>query len=149
MPDKELLHILLADDDEDDRFFFARAVKKLATPADFVCVEDGEKLMEYLSANTDQLPDILFIDINMPRKYGYECLIEIKANDALKNLTVVLYSTVLQDSMADLLYKSGAHYYFRKGDFPELVKSLEFILSMLVENDFRRPSREHFVVDEI
>lgn len=147
MSTKKLTHVLLADDDEDDRFFFAKALKKITIPTDFTCVEDGEKLIEYLTKNVDKLPDILFLDINMPCKNGFECLTEIKANDQLKQLIVVMYSTSLQDSMADVLYQTGAHYYFRKGDFSDLVKYLQLVLTMLEVKDFERPLREDFVVN--
>lgn len=125
-----------------------KALKELTIPTKVVCVEDGEELMDYLSSNAAHLPDILFLDINMPRKNGYECLMEIKSNDSMKNLTVVMYSTSLHDSMADLLYQNGAHYYFRKGAYvSDLVKYLGFVLTMLEEENFQRPMRENFVVN--
>jgi len=147
MPDRKKIKILLADDDEDDRFFFERALNKISVPIQFDSVEDGEELIGFLSKNKLSLPDVLFLDINMPRKNGYECLAEIKSNKDIKDLPVIMYSTSLEEPIADALYKKGAHYYLRKGSFPELVKYLQLILTLLEENNFHRPVREDFVVN--
>lgn len=88
---KNALNILLVDDDKDDRFFFARALKALSIPTILVTISDGEQLMSYLSKNSEQLPDVLFLDLNMPRKNGNECLSEIKLNKKIKQLPVILY----------------------------------------------------------
>ena len=82
----EQLNFLLADDDTDDRYFFGKALKELSIPSTLTTVEDGEKLMDYLSENSKQLPDVLFLDLNMPCKNGAECLTEIKNDQQLKHL---------------------------------------------------------------
>ena len=138
-------HILLADDDQDDRFFFARAFEKVPIPTKLTTVENGEKLMHYLSGNSI-LPDALFLDLNMPRKNGLECLSEIKNNEILKHLPVIIYSTSLNEIVADLLYKNGAHYYMRKASLEELEESLRNILTLMAEKKFTRPSRSHFIL---
>ncbi|MCW3072464.1 MAG: response regulator [Bacteroidetes bacterium] len=140
------LHILLADDDEDDRFFFNMAVKALSAEVKFTTVEDGEKLMNFLSAGTRTLPDVLFLDLNMPRKNGSECLLEIKSNKALKDIPVIIYSTSMHDDIADTLYGNGAHYYSRKTDVQELQKVLRFVLEQIAEKKFERPSRDKFIL---
>ncbi len=122
------LQLLLADDDADDRFFFDKVLKQLTIPTELKTVEDGEQLMFFLSENYNQLPDILFLDLNMPRKNGSECLAEIKNNKRLKDLPVIIYSTSLLDEMSDLLYKNGAYYYIRKTDIQELKKILNMYL---------------------
>ncbi|MBC7485738.1 MAG: response regulator [Cytophagaceae bacterium] len=147
MSERKQIKVLLADDDEDDRFFFERALTKLAMPIQFDSVQDGEELIHFLTKNKSALPDVLFLDINMPRKNGYECLKEIKLNKDIKNLPVIMYSTSLEEPIADSLYDKGAHYYLRKGTFPELVKYLQLILAMLEENELKRPLREDFVVN--
>ena len=140
------INILLADDDKDDRFFFGKALKTLPIQTHLETAEDGVKLMEYLSKNSDKLPDLLFLDLNMPRKNGSECLAEIKSNAKLKRLPVVIYSTSLHEDVADLLYKEGAHYYVRKTDFEELKKILLRVLTIMTEKKFTRPSRDEFVI---
>lgn len=74
----KLFNILLADDDIDDCSFFKEALEKLSLNTIFNVVNDGEKLMFYLQKLTSELPDVLFLDLNMHRKNGFECLNEIK-----------------------------------------------------------------------
>lgn len=137
----------MADDDEDDRFFFARALGRTSVPNKLKIVQDGEILMAYLSASPKNMPDILFLDINMPRKNGLECLTEIKSNKAMMHLPVVIYSTSLTEAGADEVYQKGAHYYIRKCDFSELVKYLQFVLTELTGTTFERVSRDKFVLN--
>ena len=137
-------YLLLADDDKDDGFFFSRALQAIPISTELTIVDDGEKLMRYLSKNVKQLPDVLFLDLNMPRKNGSECLIEIKKDKILKELPVVIYSTALHEDLADLLYNNGAHYYIRKGSLEELEENIRFVLTLMVEKKFKYPSREQF-----
>ncbi|MDB5273654.1 MAG: rcp1 2 [Chitinophagaceae bacterium] len=143
------LAILLADDDTDDHHFFSKVLETVPYHSDLIILGDGEKLMNYLFQNTHNLPDVLFLDHNMPRKNGAECLIEIKAHPLLKKLPVIMYSTYLHEDIADELYANGAHFYLRKTDLAELKKSLHEVLQMLVEKTFVRPSRTLFVLSPI
>ena len=125
------LHILLADDDTDDRFFFNKALKEIPIATHLTTVHDGEELMNYLSENTENLPDILFLDLNMPRKTGFECLSEIKENKMLKELPVVMFSTSYPKDMnyerdiINTLLNIGAYDYIRKpGDFEQLKRAI-------------------------
>lgn len=141
------INILLADDDKDDRFFFDKALKVLTIPTQLSTVEDGELLMHYLFENVENLPDVLFLDLNMPRKKGSECLLEIKQNPSLKEIPVIIYSTSVHEDVADLLYKNGAHYYVQKTDLDELEKTLQYVLTMIIEKKFIRPEREDFILN--
>lgn len=147
-PEKENtpLNILLADDDRDDRYFFDKALKDLPIQTRLTTAEDGEMLMAYLLKYSEKLPDVLFLDLNMPRKNGLECLVEIKSNEKLKKLPVIIYSTSLHEDVADLLYKKGAHYYVRKTDLAELKKILLRILTLMIEKNFTQPSRGEFII---
>jgi CheY-like chemotaxis protein len=80
------LNILLADDDIDDCIFFKEAVEELLIPTVFTIVHEGEQLMQLLTKEATDLPDVLFLDLNMPRKNGFECLSEIKDNKKLNQL---------------------------------------------------------------
>jgi len=81
---KNALHILLADDDEDDRLFFKDAFEEVKVQTKVEFVFDGLQLMDHLMNPDTKLPDILFLDLNMPKKTGKECLIEIKKNRTFK-----------------------------------------------------------------
>jgi CheY-like chemotaxis protein len=65
---KSSIEILLADDDMDDRFFFEKALSQMPLRAKLTTVSNGEQLMDYLKANSSHPPDVLFLDLNMPRK---------------------------------------------------------------------------------
>jgi CheY-like chemotaxis protein len=123
----ETLQILLADDDKDDRFLFREALSELPIATTLETVHDGEQLMTWLNEHEDRLPDVLFLDLNMPRKNGFECLTEIKLSDYLKDLPVVMFSTSFprdahyEQDLINMLYKIGAHDYIRKpANFTEL-----------------------------
>ena len=139
--------LLLADDDLDDRLFFEDAIEELFTSYKLSTVTDGVELMELLSDDSEQLPDILFLDINMPRKNGCECLAEIKANDMLKEIPVVIFSTSLDMEIVNKLYENGAHYYIRKpGDFNVLKKVIYQATVLLKEDNINQPERNNFII---
>lgn len=129
------LNILLADDDADDRTFFTHALKEIPIDTVLTTVNDGEELMDYFSKNPDSLPEVLFLDLSMPRKGGFECLTEMKDHILLKDVPVVMFSTsYTQDfnyekGMIAVLYKLGVQDYIRK---PATVAELkELILHSL------------------
>lgn len=129
------LNILLAEDDMDDRYFFEQAIKELPEKIKLSSVIDGEKLMAYLFDENALLPDIIFLDINMPRKNGLDCLNEIKQNERLKNLPVVMFSTAKSQETINLLFKKGAHIYIHKpGDFSQLKEVIHHALPIITEN---------------
>src|ERR1019366_5867845 len=128
MKPKQLTHlnILLADDDIDDCQFFEEALDELPISTHFTAVHDGEQLMQLLTNETNELPDILFLDLNMPRKNGFECLNEIKLNKKLQQLSVILFSTSLDQEVVNLLYKNGAQYFIRKPtEFPKFQRIIQ------------------------
>ncbi len=140
-------NLLLADDDIDDCMFFKEALTDLDLPVALVAVNDGVELMEFLLKKTDDLPDVLFLDLNMPRKSGFECLSEIKLNEKLKQLPVIILSTSLDLEVANLLYDNGAHYFIRKpGEFAVLKKVIHDALIIVSQNKSKQPSREQFIL---
>ena len=131
------VNILLADDDLDDCCFFKDALETLPIPTNLNIVHDGEALMNFLTANAEHLPHVLFLDINMPRKNGFECLSEIKSNGILKDLPVVMYSTSGSKDKINILFNTGADVYIRKpSNFAELVQVIHHALPMAAENIF-------------
>ncbi|MWB92841.1 response regulator [Flavobacterium sp. GA093] len=141
-------NLLLADDDHDDCDFFREALDELSLPVTLVTVNDGVELMDFLEDKTaENLPDILFLDLNMPRKNGFECLMEIKRLEKLKNLHVIIFSTSLDLGIVDTVYEKGALYYIRKpGDFAKLKKVIATAITMTTQPDFKKPERENFIL---
>jgi len=139
--------LLLADDDIDDCTFFKDALDELSISATLLTVNDGVQLMNFLSAKYDNLPDVIFLDLNMPRKSGFECLSEIKLIDKLKELPVIIFSTSLNMEVVDLLYQKGAHYYIRKpGEYDKLKKVILEAVTLTSKNKITQPTREKFIL---
>ncbi len=127
--------ILLADDDIDDCLFFKKALEQILESSNLIIVNDGEKLMKYLVENSDNLPLVLFLDINMPRKNGMECLAEIRQNKKLAGLPVVMFSTTNSWDTINMLFKSGAHVYIHKpSDFAQLKQVIHHAIPLAAEN---------------
>ena len=147
------LNILLADDDTDDCFFFDKALKEIPIATHLTTVNNGEQLMNYLIENSDHLPDVLFLDLSMPRKTGFECLSEIKKNKKLKDLPVIMFSTSFprdinyEQGLIDLLYQIGAQEYIRKpSDFAKLKEVIHNELILIVQAMIEQPTRDNFVL---
>lgn len=131
--ESEILHVLLADDDADDRLFFKEAMEEINTETRVSFVNDGSQLSYYLNQSDIRLPDILFIDINMPVKNGMECLKEIRTNDRFKDVFIVIYSTSGSDKDMKEAYENGANIYLKKAsNFTELKSSLSVVLNSLM-----------------
>lgn len=141
------LHILMADDDTDDQYFFDITLEKLSLSTKLTIVENGEKLMSYLLKNLKKLPEVIFLDMNMPRKNGAECLKEIKNNKVLAQIPVIIYSTSLNAETANSLYNTGAHYYIRKGNLKDLENTLQYIITLIIEDRFVKPPKDKFIFD--
>lgn len=123
------LHIMLADDDEDDRLFFREAFEEVKINYDYTAFNDGEQLMDYLNKKENPLPDIIFLDLNMPRKSGIECLKEIRSNERLKKISVAIYSTSSSEQDIEDTFVSGANVYIKKpNDFNMLKKILSDVV---------------------
>jgi CheY-like chemotaxis protein len=144
MPD---LCILLANDDIDDRVFFRQALNELSIPSWLNEVRDGEELMQQLSDEARTLPDILFLDLYMPRKNGFECLAEIKRNKRLGDLPVIMFSTSMDQGVVNRLYKSGAQYFIRKPtEYTKFKDIIEQALVLLSSGSATQPAIEDFVL---
>ncbi len=140
------LKILLADDDLDDCNFFKNALDALPQESEFETVNDGEQLMNYLSENAENLPDILFLDINMPRKNGLECLAEIKKNDFLKDLPIVVFSTSKSNDIVKLVFKLGSHVYATKpNDIGQLKQIILNSLPIAIEHTFSKGALKYIL----
>ena len=133
------LNILLADDDIDDRDFFKKALIELPIATKLSTVIDGVELMKLLTSDRFELPDILFLDINMPQKNGMECLFEIRQNEKLKDLPVVMFSTSNAWETINILFKTGVNIYIHKpSDFKQLKQVIFHAIPISTENGFSK-----------
>ena len=140
-------NLLLADDDFDDAFFFKEAIRDISQEFSIKVLQDGEQLMTYLHEQASNLPKLIFLDLNMPRKNGYECLKEIKKDLRLRDLAVIVYSTSDQDEVVKLLYEAGAQFYIQKPDnFAKLKSVLKKALDFAKEMKYHQPHQSKFVI---
>jgi CheY-like chemotaxis protein len=107
------LTILLAEDDPDDCLLFKEALNELQLNTQLRTVGDGEQLMQLLTGQ-DPLPDLLFMDINMPLKNGLECLSDIRLDKHLDQLPIVIISTSADKMKTDLFHQNGAQHFIHK-----------------------------------
>lgn len=128
---KDYIHIILADDDEDDRLFFTDAFSELKMQTKVQTYNDGAELMNYLNSDEAILPQVLFLDLNMPKKNGIECLHEIKGNSKFSNMAIAIYSTSSSEEHIEETFISGANIYIKKpSDFNTLKKVLSDVVTI-------------------
>ncbi|MES2688852.1 MAG: response regulator [Bacteroidota bacterium] len=140
------LNIMLADDDIDDCSFFKDALAGFTSNTSLTTVHNGEQLMQLLNEEGIVLPDILFLDLNMPRKNGFECLYEIKQSEQLKGIPVIIFSTSFELDVVNRLYESGANYFIRKpAEFSRFEKTIQQSLTLLADGSNTQPDRKDFV----
>jgi CheY-like chemotaxis protein len=128
------ISIVLADDDEDDRLFFVEAITQLNIDSKIKLVNDGNELMKYLQDHASQLPDLIFLDLNMPCKSGIECLSEIRTDKDLSKLSVAIYSTSAAEVDIEECFVRGANVYINK---PSDFESLKTVLQKVITTNFQ------------
>lgn len=129
-PTHKSITILMADDDVDDRVLTQAAFEENHLINVLRFVEDGAELMDYLhrrGSYADPLlsprPGLILLDLNMPKKDGRECLIEIKSSPQLRSIPVVILTTSAAEEDRVRSYEEGANTFIRKSvTFVDLVK---------------------------
>ena len=140
------LNLLLADDDSDDCLFFEEAFTELAPGSTILVKKDGEEVLNYLFHPQSILPDIIFLDLNMPFIDGVKCLEEIRKNNKLANIFIVMNSTTASHKEIDLSYDKGANLFLIKpNSFLELKKSIEAIINLDFQEMILNRRRDQFV----
>lgn len=135
--------IVLADDDSDDIEIFKDSLNEVQSDIQLESVSNGKQLMELIS---HFLPDLLFIDLDMPVKNGLECLVEIRSNPKMEELPVIVFSSTTRPANIQTAYEMGAHLFLIKSSSYEEYKSaLKAILTM----DWANPSivREQYCIN--
>ena len=143
--DKDRLHIILCDDDEDDREFFDLVARQWAPHVMVTTVESAESLLKALG--TSDTVDLVFLDLNMPVVSGRECLKLIRENKALDRVAVIIYSTAADDRDVEATFRNGANLYVQK---PASTAGLTSILDKIAAMDkveLMVRQRRKFVLD--
>jgi CheY-like chemotaxis protein len=127
--------ILVVEDDPDDQILIEEALKQNQLSGGLRFVGDGEECMDYLynrgkyaDKRNSPRPDLILLDLNLPRKDGREVLVEIKANPVLKGIPVIILSTSTDSEDILRSYGSGAASYIKKPDsFDSLLKAFSAV----------------------
>jgi CheY-like chemotaxis protein len=127
---RSLQHIVLVDDDRDDCELFGDALGDFAPDIKLSCLSDNERLLDFLG---DKQPDLIFLDVNMPKRNGFECLEEIRNVDEYRNIPVVMYSNTGRTEDMKAAYDKGASLFIRK---PPTYSALIDSLRAVVEKDW-------------
>lgn len=141
--------IFLADDDADDRFFFAEALKDINEHTELTTAKDGAELMATLNevVTAPPPPHVIFLDLNMPLKNGIECLREIRETTKLKDIPVVIFSTSSNQGEVDTTFSLGANCYVRKpSSHLNLVATIENVLALDFSSQIHQLPRDKFVL---
>jgi len=145
---KKNIRILLTDDDQDDRDFFAEAVQDihLNFPVEFC--QNGLELLKRLYDSTLFIPDIIFLDLNMPVMSGFETLQQIRENILFKNIPVIaIYSTSATEEGVKNTFRLGANAYVVKPtDFNDLKKLVKKVIQMDWKERLKHSKFESFII---
>ena len=127
---KKQLNLLIVDDDPDDRAFFIEAAREVDEGIECMTAGNGQKALEILRNGDTLLPDLIFMDIRMPLMNGKKCLFEIKNDDRLKHIPVIIYTTskVIEESIE--LKKMGACHFISK---PGNADEIYYLVSVVIE----------------
>lgn len=123
-------HILIAEDDADDRLLLQQAFTQKQYPVDLQFAENGLEVMDRLAGDIDSMafPNFIILDLNMPKMNGFEALKQIKRSDQLKKIPVIMFSTTNAEQDVRKCYESGANSYVVKPtNFAFLVEIVESI----------------------
>jgi len=136
MKESKKKFIFMADDDDDDRSFFQDALSESGYEHELRFAFDGNDLLEQLSvikkSEYGRLPDVIFLDLNMPVKDGRETLKILKNNPAFAMIPVFIYTTSNSDLDVNLCYSNGANLFITKpSDFDVIVQIIKSVCDLV------------------
>ncbi|MUH38238.1 response regulator [Zobellia amurskyensis] len=140
------LNLYLADDDNEDRELFVEALDEIDVPTKITQFDNGVDLMDDLFSTID-LPDAVFLDLNMPLMNGFECLTDIRNFPRFDDIKVIVYSTSYRLREVNQLQTDGANQYIQKpSSFEDLKVMLHKSLVSLIEKNPSAANPAEFVI---
>jgi DNA-binding NtrC family response regulator len=130
--------LLIVDDDADDRMLFMEAVKEVDENFECMIAKDGQQALDLLKNDVHSLPDLIFLDISMPRLSGKKCLSEIKKDERLKNIPVIIYTTSKDVKESRELKEMGAFHFISK---PSNADEIYYLVSFALEEHLNASTR--------
>lgn len=136
-------NLLLIDDDEDDHEFFREAISEIDESISCECTLNGELALEELKSRRRELPDMIILDTNMPRLNGKQILQELKTDEGLKQIPVIMYSTFLSERDNREFMELGAACYLAKpSKVKDFMNSLSDVLTHQWQDTMQRKQEE-------
>lgn len=128
------MHILIVDDDEDDRVLFCEAAKSVDASIECLEARDGQEALQLLKTSKISTPDFIFLDLNMPRVNGKQCLADLKRSKEFRHIPVIIYTSSKRetDKMETQLL-GASHFITKPTGLSELRKALSFVLERRFE----------------
>ena len=126
--------ILLAEDDPDDILLLRDAFSSLGAREVIDFADNGEQVLKKLQGDTnEELPDLIVVDVNMPRIGGMQTLERLKADKRLKDIPVLIYTTSTNPADEEKSFRLGAQgYIIKPSSFKKLVETAKFFMSFLL-----------------
>lgn len=122
--------ILLVDDDHDDQLLFKEALSEADNTIMYQSAFNGIDALEKLASSAIEMPELIFLDVNMPKMNGIDCLKELKKTESLKNIPVIMYSTSSFSEYKRECFENGAiDYIVKPDDYRQLCLKLKNILN--------------------
>jgi CheY-like chemotaxis protein len=145
----KIQNIFLADDDSEDRQLFTEALHELPFEINVATFDNGVTLMDELLNHEKKLPDLIFLDLNMPLMNGEECLADIRDEPKLAKIPIIIYSNYLDKEKVKLLYRKGADRYLKKPtQFAKLKSSLSYCIKSLESVKDGKGSLVDFIIKD-
>lgn len=120
------VHILLVEDNEGDILLTTEALAEAETKFKITIARDGEEAINFLNSPGQDLPDLVLLDINLPKKNGHEVLQYIKTTSHLKKIPVIVLSTSSSPKDIDSAYNNQANCYVIKSlEIHEFIETIE------------------------
>jgi DNA-binding NtrC family response regulator len=138
---KKSMSFLIVDDDTEDRELFIEAVSEIDKTIECKIAKDGEQALKLLGDIEYPLPDFIFLEIKMPRIDGKKCLVEIKKDERLKHIPVVIYTTSNSVEESKELRAMGAFHFISK---PRNADEIFYLISFVMDEQAKASYRNKF-----
>jgi CheY-like chemotaxis protein len=127
------IRIFLVDDSHSDRMLFREMLREIDPSIIFTYAKDGVDAIMQLTQHDASLPDIIFLDVNMPRMNGVETLAAIKKYDNLKDIPVVMFSAGEMETYGNKAKELGANYCLKKSlEMLDNIREIKILIERIV-----------------
>jgi two-component system, response regulator len=125
--------VLVVDDDPDDRWVVKQAFKEKENTIRLEEIQDGQELIDWLTAGLARIPDLIMLDLNLPRVTGHEAIKFLKESPLYRHIPVVVFSTSSSEFEKQSVITSGANGFFQKpSTYNDYIRVLRAVKSLFI-----------------